>query len=81
MNLNYTYGNEFELEVTHVAGSSVLSYSFTTNGNTTSGEKTDYTFTSVTQNLLIGAYQTTAGATGRYLNGTISEFYIKDYVE
>lgn len=81
MNLNYTYGNEFELKLTHAAGSSVLSYSFTTNGNTVSVEKTDYTFTSITQNLLIGAYQTTAGATGRYLNGTISEFYIKNYIE
>ena len=81
MNLNYTYGKEFELKLTHVAGSFALYYSFTTNGNTISGEKTDYIFTSVTQNLLIGAYQTTAGETGRYLNGTISEFYIKNYVE
>jgi hypothetical protein len=73
--------SEFELKLTHYEGSSKLSYSFTTNGNTTSGEKTDYAFTSVTQNLLIGAYQTTSGSTGRYLNGTISEFYIKNYVE
>lgn len=78
---NYVYGNEFELTMSHLRGSSKMSYSFTTNGNTTSGEKTDYEFTSVTQNLLIGAFQLTDGSIGRYLNGTISEFYIKNYIE
>lgn len=32
------------------------------------------TYTKVTQNLLLGAYQTTAGVKGRFFNGTISRF-------
>lgn len=77
----YTYGNEFELKVTHASGTASMSYSFTTNGRTTSGEKTDYEFVKISQTLLIGAYQTIDGSKGRFLDGTISEFYIRDYVE
>ena len=79
--VGYIYGKEFELKVTHLSGTTKMSYSFTTNGSTTSGEKTDYSFTKISQTLLIGAYQTTNGTKGRFLNGTISEFYIKSYVE
>lgn len=80
-NVPYTYGNEFELKVTHASGTNSISYSFTTNGSTTSGEKTDYEFVKLSQTLLIGAYQTIDGSKGRFLDGTISEFYIRDYVE
>lgn len=80
-NVTYTYGNEFELKVTHASGIASMSYSFTTNGRTTSGEKTDYEFVKLSQTLLIGAYQTIDGSKGRFLDGTISEFYIRDYVE
>lgn len=77
----YTYGNEFELKVTHASGTGSMSYSFTTNGSTTSGEKTDYEFVKISQTLLIGAYQTIDGSKGRFLDGTISEFYISNYDE
>lgn len=78
---SYTYGNEFELKVTHTSGTNSIYYSFTTNGRTASGEKTDYEFVKLSQTLLIGAYQTIDGSKGRFLNGTISEFYIRNYVE
>lgn len=77
----YTYGKEFELKVTHTSGTNSIYYSFTTNGSTTSGEKTDYEFVKLSQTLLIGAYQTIDGSKGRFLDGTISEFYISNYVE
>lgn len=77
----YTFGNEFELKVTHASGTASMSYSLTTNGRTTSGEKTDYEFIKISQTLLIGAYQTIDGSKGRFLDGTISEFYIRNYVE
>ena len=35
-------------------------------------------YTEVTQNLLLGAYQTTAGVKGRYYKGTINSFVVYD---
>lgn len=77
----YIRGKEFELKVTHTSGTNSIYYSFTTNGSTTSGEKTDYEFVKLSQTLLIGAYQTIDGSKGRFLDGTISEFYISNYDE
>lgn len=79
--VDYTLGNEFELKLTHVSGTKNLAYSFTTNGSTISGEQTNYSFMGG-YIMTLGINHTNTGALGNsFLNGTISEFYIKDYVE
>ena len=45
------------------------------NSNYVAGSS-NYTYTQVSENLLIGAYQTTSGVKGRYFSGTVYDFKI-----
>lgn len=45
------------------------------NSNNVTGSS-NYTYTQVNENLLIGAYQTTSGVKGRYFSGTVYDFKI-----
>lgn len=49
------------------------------NSNNVTGSS-NYTYTQVSENLLIGAYQTTNGTKGRYFSGTVHDFKIYNKV-
>lgn len=73
--------NEHKYIITHTAGDKgTATYYFdSSTGSTTFGSSTlDYV--AVTQNLLIGCYQTTAGTLGRYWSGTVHSCRIWDTV-
>lgn len=67
-----TYPYTERLVVTHVAESGVYNiYRYSSkNGYETS--QINYTFVSITENAILGAYQTTDGTKGRFFNGTIN---------
>jgi hypothetical protein len=55
-----------------------IRYRDTSGAIVTVNHNTSAKYTAVNQNLLLGAYQTTAGVKGRYFKGTISSFTVYD---
>lgn len=74
--------DKFKVVITHMAGSGLVTMKTLYDGSVANGTTNGNSFawSSVPQNLLIGAYQDTSGNKGRYWKGTMHDFTIYNSV-
>jgi hypothetical protein len=72
--------SSFRMAITHTAGVAGFSIKYLYNGTLKTHTNTSGTFVPVTQNLLLGAYQTADGTKGRFWDGTLHNFTVYDSV-
>lgn len=70
----------FKVVITHIKDSSTVTMKILYNGEVETYTKNNLNYVTVPQNFLIGCYQKTDGARGRYWNGTINDFRIYNRV-
>lgn len=70
--------SKFKAVITHKAGSGLVTMKTLYNGSIANGttNANSFTWTPVTENLLIGAYQDDTGNKGRYWKGTMHDFTV-----
>lgn len=72
----------FKVVITHAAGSGMVTVKTLNNGSVSDGTENSkqFTWATVPDTLVIGAYQTTNGTKGRFWKGTMHEFVVCDDV-